>query len=269
MNGCRDDLEVGSNHQARESAMTRWIYFFYGVFCHLLFLATFAYMAGFVGNVFVPKSIDTPEGSGPWALVVDLGLIVLFAVQHSVMAREWFKDAWTRLVPQTIERSTYVLISCLAVIVLMWQWQSLGPPTIWNVEQPAVRAVLWVLFAAGWLLVPVASMLINHFDLFGTRQVWLNLRGLPYTPLPFRTPLFYSRVRHPLYVAFTLAFWATPTMTLGHAVFAGALTLYMAVAARIEERDLVRHFGETYRAYQQRVPMFVPAMREPGASQMS
>jgi methanethiol S-methyltransferase len=176
------------------------------------------------------------------------------------MARAWFKQRWTRVVPEEIERSTYVLISCVVTILLMWQWQSIGP-TIWHVEQPAVRAVLWVLFAAGWLLVPVATILINHFDLFGTRQVWLYLRGLPYTPLPFRTPLFYSRVRHPLYVAFTLAFWATPTMTMGHVLFAGTMTLYMALAARIEERELVQHFGETYRTYQQRVPMFVPALR--------
>lgn len=239
--------------------MQRWSFFVYGVFCYLLFLATYAYMAGFVGNFLVPKSIDAASAGGFLALGIDLLLIGLFALQHSIMARPWFKRIWMRLVPQPIERSTYVLISCVVTILLMWQWRGLDA-VIWNVKQPLARGLLWVSFAVGWLMVPSVSLTINHFDLFGTRQVWLYLRGRPYTSLPFRTPLPYNRVRHPLYLGWALAFWATPTMTLGHLLFAGTLTLYMVVAARIEERDLVGHFGDIYRDYQRRVPMFVPAL---------
>jgi protein-S-isoprenylcysteine O-methyltransferase Ste14 len=239
--------------------MQRWSFFVYGVFCHLLFLATYAYMAGFVGNFLVPRSLDSHPAEGLGAVAVNLLLLGLFGLQHSVMARPGFKRIWTRLVPQPIERSTYCLASCVVLVVVMWQWRGLDA-IIWNVEDPLGRGILWGLFAAGWLLVPAVSLMINHFDLFGTRQVWLYLRGRPYTSLPFRTPYLYSRVRHPLYIGWTLAFWATPTMTVGHLLFAGALTLYMAGAALVEERDLVDHFGETYRAYQRRVPMFVPRM---------
>src|SRR5262249_26559672 len=237
--------------------MRRWCFFVYGVFCHLLFLATFAYMAGFVGNLLVPKSIDSAPADGLGAVGVDLLLIGLFGLQHSIMSRPWFKRHWTRLVPQPIERSTYCLLSCVVAFFLMWQWRGLDG-VIWDVQHPVGRWLLWGLFAAGWLLIPTVSLMINHFDLFGTRQVWLYLRGRPYPSLPFRTPLLYGRMRHPLYVGWALAFWATPTMTLGHLLFAGTLTLYMAVAALIEERDLVGHFGDTYRAYQRRVPMFIP-----------
>jgi protein-S-isoprenylcysteine O-methyltransferase Ste14 len=239
--------------------MRRWSFFVYGVFCHLLFLVTFAYLAGFVGNFLVPKSIDSAPAGGPGPAVFDLVLIGLFGLQHSVMARPWFKRHWTRLVPQPIERSTYCLLSCLALFLLMWQWRGQGA-VIWDVQDPLGRGLLWALFAAGWLLVPAVSLMINHFDLFGTRQVWLYLRGRPYTPLPFRTPLLYNRMRHPLYVGWALAFWAAPTMTLGHLLFAGSMTLYMALAARVEERDLVGHFGDTYRTYQQSVPMFLPRL---------
>jgi protein-S-isoprenylcysteine O-methyltransferase Ste14 len=226
--------------------------------CHLLFFATFAYLAGFVGNRFVPKSIDTPATVLPgWALLIDLALVGLFGVQHSVMARPWFKDHWTRLVPEPVERSTYVFVSSAVTFLLVWQWQALDA-VVWDVRQHVARAVLWGLFAAGWLLVPAASLMIDHFDLFGTRQVWLYLRGRPYTSPAFRTPLLYARVRHPLYVGWALAFWATPTMTVSHLIFAGGMTLYMALAARVEERDLVGHYGEAYRAYQRRVPMFLP-----------
>lgn len=237
--------------------MRRWSFFVYGVFGHLLFLATYVYMAGFVGGLFVPKTLDSPPSGGLYAAGVDLALIGLFALQHSIMARPWFKENWIRLVPQPIERSTYVLFSCAVTAVLMWQWRSLDA-VIWNVEQPLARGILWGLFAAGWMAVPAVTLLLNHFELFGLRQVWLYLRGRPHTSLPFRTPLVYRRVRHPLYLGWALAFWATPTMTLGHLLFAGGLTLYMALAAIVEERDLVRHFGNVYREYQRRVPMFVP-----------
>jgi methanethiol S-methyltransferase len=238
--------------------MKRWLFFIYGVSCHLLFLATYAYMAGFVGGVVMPKTIDSPATLPLAAAVaVNLLLMSLFAVQHSVMARPAFKRLWTCIVPKPIERSTYVLASCLVTIVLMWQWQGIDR-IAWDVQNPQLRMLMWGLFAAGWLLVPIVSLLINHFDLFGTRQVWLYLRGREYTPLEFRVPLFYKHVRHPLYLGWALAFWATPTMTVGHLMFAGVLTLYMVGAAVIEERDLISHFGEQYREYRRRVPMFVP-----------
>jgi protein-S-isoprenylcysteine O-methyltransferase Ste14 len=244
-----------------ETPMRRWSFFVYGIFSHLLFLATYAYMTGFVGNLLVPKSIDSAPADGLRAVGADLLLIALFGVQHSIMARPWFKRIWTRLVPQPIERSTYVLISCVLLFFLMWQWRSLDA-IIWDVQQRLGRGLLWGLFAAGWLLVPAASLMINHFDLFGTRQVWLYLHGQPYTSLSFRTPLLYNRMRHPLYVGWALAFWATPTMTLGHLLLAGTLTLYMVLATRIEERDLVSHYGDIYHAYQRRVPMFIPRFGE-------
>jgi protein-S-isoprenylcysteine O-methyltransferase Ste14 len=217
-------------------------------------------MAGFVGNVFVPKSIDTPGTvSAGWAVLINLGLIAMFGLQHSIMARPAFKEIWTRLIPKPIERSTYVFISCVVTAILMWQWQGIDW-VVWDVQNPLGRAILWGLFAVGWLLVPVASLMINHFDLFGTRQVWLYLRGLPFTSLPFRTPYLYARVRHPLYLGWATAFWATPTMTMGHLLFAGVLSLYMVAAAFIEEHDLVDQFGDAYREYQQRVPKFIPSL---------
>lgn len=241
--------------------MRRWCFFVYGVFCHLLFLATYAYMAGFVGNFLVPNSIDSAPAEPLFAIGVNVLLIGLFGVQHSVMARPWFKRIWTRLIPQPIERSTYCLFSCGVTFLLMWQWRGLDA-VVWDVQDPLGRGLLWGLFAAGWLMVPAVSLMINHFDLFGTRQVWLYLRGRPYTSLPFRTPMLYDRIRHPLYVGWALAFWATPTMTLGHLLFAGTLTLYMAAAAIIEERDLVNYFGDAYRAYQRRVPRYIPRFGE-------
>lgn len=246
--------------------MQRWSFFIYGVFNHLLFLVIYAYMAGFVGNVLVPKSLDSAPANNASAVVVDLLLIGLFALQHSIMARPWFKRIWTQFVPQPIERATYVLLSNVVCFILMWQWRGLNA-VVWDVHHPLGRGVLWGLFAMGALMVPAVSLMINHFDLFGTRQVWLYLRGRPYTSLPFRTPMLYGRIRHPLYVGWALLFWATPTMTLGHLLFAGSLTLYMILAARVEERDLLVHFGDLYRAYQKRVPKFIPRLSEVGRSQ--
>ena len=237
--------------------MKRWSYFIYGVGNYLMFLATYAYMAGFVGNFLVPKSIDSQPVNSPGGAIVNVLLIALFGLQHSVMARPWFKQSWTKIVPQPIERSTYVLFSNAVLIFLMWQWRGLDT-AVWNVTQPIARGLLWGLFAVGWLLVPVASLMISHFDLFGTRQVWLYLRGRPCTALPFRTPWLYSVVRHPLYIGWFLAFWATPTMTLGHLLLAGGMTLYIVIAVRFEERDLAEYFGDLYRKYQRRVGMFIP-----------
>lgn len=241
--------------------MKRWLFFAYGTFCYLLFLATFAYMAVFVGNLWGPKTIDSPPADSVLlAIIVNVLLLALFAIQHSVMARPGFKRAWTRLVPNAIERSTYVLASCLVTIFVLWQWRPIDT-VVWDVELPILRGALWALFAAGWLAVPAVSLLINHFDLFGLRQVWLYLRGRPYTPLPLRMPAVYARIRHPLYVAWAVAFWATPSMTVGHLLFAGVLTGYMVAAVFIEERDLVAHFGAPYEAYQKSVPKFIPQLR--------
>jgi protein-S-isoprenylcysteine O-methyltransferase Ste14 len=240
--------------------MKRWLFFLYGVACHVMFFGIFAYMFAFVGDFLVPKTIDTTTGGGTGpAIVINLLLLGLFAAQHSIMARPAFKRVWTRIVPQSIERSTYVLAACVVSFVLMWQWRGIGT-IVWDVQQPAFRAILWGLFATGWLLVPVVSLMIDHFDLFGTRQVWFHFMGRENEPLPFRVPLLYKRVRHPLYIGWTIAFWATPTMTVGHLLFAIFMTGYMGLAAIVEERDLVAYFGQQYEQYRRRVPMFVPRL---------
>ena len=226
-----------------------------------MFLVLFLYLMGFVGNFGVPKTIDSGTRE-PLAFAISINLLLmgLFAVQHSVMARPAFKRMWTRIVPQPIERSTYVLMSCVVTSVLMWQWRSIDF-VIWDLRSSGLRIALWCLFVAGWLLVPGVTLLINHFDLFGTRQVWLHLKGRQQTSLPFREPSLYKRVRHPLYVGWAIAFWATPTMTAGHLMFALVMTGYMAVAVIFEERDLVAHFGQQYEDYQRRVPMFLPKLK--------
>jgi len=246
--------------------LKRILFFSYGALSYLIFLATFLYALCFVGNFGVPRTLDGPANGPLWVgLTIDAGLLALFAVQHSVMARRWFKEWWTRLVPRPLERSTYVLFSSLALILLFWQWQPLGG-VVWSVEDRAARLVLWALFAFGWGLVLVSTFLINHFDLFGLRQVWLYLLGRPYTPLRFGTPVLYRVVRHPLYVGWFFAFWATPTMTLAHLLFSVATTAYILLAIRFEERDLSREHGEAYEEYRRSVPMLVPfARRRPGA----
>src|SRR5262245_9036468 len=242
--------------------MGRIIVFVYGVVSYAIFFATFLYAAGFVGNLGVPKGMDSaPVGSFGTSLLINLGLLGLFAVQHSVMARPAFKRAWTRIVPEPVERSTYVLASSLALILLFWLWQPLGG-VVWDVENPVGRAILWSGFAFGWGLVLVTTFLINHFDLFGLRQVWLYLRGRPYTPLTFGTPGPYRLVRHPLYVGWFFAFWATPTMTVTHLVFAVMTTAYILVAIQLEERDLIEAFP-AYEDYRQSVPMLVPRLSTP------
>ena len=208
----------------------------------------------------MPESSSPATTPWPLAAAINLVLLSLFAVQHSVMARPAFKRWWVRFVPRPIERSTYVLLSCIVLAILMWQWQPINA-VVWDVHSPAARAGLWVLFQLGWLMVPLVSLMINHFDLFGTRQVWLHLTGRPYTPLPFHTPYLYKPMRHPLYVGWAIAFWATPTMTAGHLLLAAALTGYMLVAVIFEERDLVAHFGHAYEDYRRKVPMFLPLPR--------
>ena len=240
--------------------MNRILTISYGAASYLIFLVAFLYAIGFVGNLVVPRSIDAgitaPLGE---ALIVNVLLLGLFAAQHSVMARPAFKQRWTRIVPKAIERSTYVLLSSLALILLYWQWRTM-PAIVWDVSWPAGRAILWILFAVGWMIVLSATFMINHFDLFGLRQVYLAWRGQPYTDLPFRSTLLYRLVRHPIMVGFVIAFWATPTMTAGHLLFASATTAYILIAVQLEERDLVAGLGEEYRAYRRRVPMLIPGL---------
>jgi protein-S-isoprenylcysteine O-methyltransferase Ste14 len=240
----------------------RFSIFLYGVISYAIFFATFLYAVGFIGNFAVPRTLDGAPTLGFMpALLIDLGLLGMFAVQHSVMARPAFKRWFTRLVPESAERSTYVLLSSLALIALFAWWQPLGG-MVWNVTDATARGVLWGGFAFGWLLVLVSTFLINHFDLFGLRQVWLQLRGRPYTHLAFGTPGPYRLVRHPLYVGWLFAFWATPTMTISHLVFAIATTGYILIAIRFEERDLVAHHGKLYADYREQVPMLVPFTRK-------
>ncbi|MBI1369961.1 MAG: isoprenylcysteine carboxylmethyltransferase family protein [Planctomycetes bacterium] len=241
--------------------MQRKLFFTYGLACYGLFFGTYLYMAGFFGNFLVPRSIDGPVHAPLGeALAVNLVLMLAFGLQHSVMARPWFKKWWTRYIPEPIERSTYVLASCIALALLMWQWQPMGG-VIWDIRSPVPRGIMYALFAFGWLAVPLVSLLINHFDLFGMRQVWLHNRGQQYTHLPFRTPLVYKHIRHPLYVGWAIAFWATPTMTVAHLVMAIGLTGYMLIAIPFEERDLIRFHGDNYTAYRTQVPALIPRLR--------
>jgi protein-S-isoprenylcysteine O-methyltransferase Ste14 len=240
----------------------RILFFTYGSISYLIFLGTFLYAVCFIGNFGVPRTLDG-GASGPLgiSLAIDIGLLGLFAVQHSVMARKWFKDWWTRIVPKPLERSTYVLFSSLALILMFTQWRPLGG-VIWSVEDPVGQIVLRGLFAFGWGLVLISTFLINHFDLFGLRQVWLYLLGRPYNALRFATPGPYRLVRHPLYVGWLFAFWMTPVMTLAHLLFSIATTAYILLAIQFEERDLVRDHGEAYKAYRRSVPMLVPVLRK-------
>lgn len=243
--------------------MKRVAVLLYGITSYLVFLATFLYAIGFVGNLWVPKSIDSaPVSPLLQALLVDAALLALFAVQHSVMARPAFKRWVTRFIPVAAERSTFVLAASLALALLFWQWQPLGG-LVWSVETPALRVVLHALCALGWTLVLASTVLIDHFDLFGLRQSWFAFRGEPYRAPVFVTPMPYRVVRHPLYFGFIVAFWATPTMTVSHLVFAVATTLYILVAIQFEEHDLAAAHPE-YAEYRLRVPMLLPGMHRLG-----
>lgn len=229
----------------------------YGLICYVFFFVSFLYAIGFVTGLEVPKAIDTGAGGALLpSLAVDAVLLGVFAIQHSVMARPAFKAWWTRIVPKAVERSTYVLLSSAALVLLFWGWRPL-PQAIWTVAG-AWREVVWAVAWAGWAIVLASTFLISHFDLFGLRQVWSFARGAGEPAPEFRTPLFYKVVRHPLYVGFILAFWAAPTMSLGHLVFAFATTAYILVAIQLEERDLVGVFGEVYVRYQKQVSMILP-----------
>lgn len=239
--------------------MRRSFAFLYGLVSYLVFLAVFAYFIAFVGGFLVPKTVDSGGGELPIALaiLVDVGLIALFGLQHSGMARPGFKRWWRKIVPASVMRSTYVLVASLTLAFVCWAWQPI-PGTLWEVEAPAGRAVLWGVFALGWALVLAATFLINHFHLFGLQQVWENLRGRELSSPEFQTPGLYRFVRHPLNLGFLLAFWAVPEMTWGHALFALAFTGHILVSIPLEERDLIAAFGERYRRYREGVPSLFP-----------
>jgi protein-S-isoprenylcysteine O-methyltransferase Ste14 len=240
--------------------MSRVTALLYGLASYIVFFVTFLYAIGFVSGLVVPKTIDTgavvPIGE---AALVNLLLMTLFAVQHSVMARQGFKRQWTRFVPKPIERSTYVLLASLALILLFWQWRPI-PAVVWHIGNPKIAGLLIVLSFAGWLIVLTSTWLINHFELFGVHQVVNNLRGHEMPAPTFKTPLFYQFVRHPIYLGFIIAFWATPTMTAGHLLFAAVTTAYIFVGIMLEERDLIALFGDEYRRYRLHVAMLVPSL---------
>jgi methanethiol S-methyltransferase len=238
--------------------MTRFIAFLYGLVSYLIFFASFLYAIGFVEGFLVPKTIDSGASTSlTEALIINLLLMSLFAIQHSVMARPQFKQVWTRLVPKSVERSTYVLFASLALALLCWQWRPM-PTVVWNIENHNIAVALIGLSLVGWLIVLTSTFLINHFELFGLHQVANNLTGRPMPAPRFRTPLYYKFVRHPIYLGFVIAFWATPTMTLGHLLFAAVTTAYILVGILLEERDLVDVFGDEYLHYRDRVSMLLP-----------
>lgn len=240
--------------------MKKLLVLLYGVFAYVTFLVTFLYLIGFIGNLFVPKGIDDGSaGSLLQAIVVDFLLLALFALQHSVMARPWFKKWWTKIIPEEIERSTYLVFTGIALVLLYVYWQPLDI-VVWSVESPFLSGVLMALFGLGWTIVLVSSFLINHFDLFGLRQVWLYFRGKPYTHLSFGTPFLYKWVRHPLYFGLLLGFWAAPQMTVARLFLAVLWTAYVLYAISLEEKDLISVFEEKYRSYKQRVPMLLPSI---------
>ena len=238
--------------------MSKLLVSLYGIVSYVIFLASFLYAIGFVGNFLVPKAIDSGlQGAFLPALIINAVLLGLFAVQHSVMARPWFKKWFTRIIPASMERSTYVLLSSLLLFLLYWLWQPMTD-IVWRVEYSPGVMLLWALFAIGWLTVLLSTFMINHFDLFGLRQVYLNYRDQDYSDLDFKIVGLYRLVRHPIMLGFIIAFWATPVMTVGHLVFAVATAAYIFIALQFEERDLVNLFGETYKNYQKKVSMVIP-----------
>jgi len=238
-----------------------FISFVYGAVCYAVAMVSLVYGIGFIGNVLVPKAIDTPPaGTLPEALIVDLVLLGVFAIQHSAMARPGFKAFWTRIVPEAVERSTYVLVSALLLALLYWKWQPITG-IVWSVESPAGRGLLTASYYLGWAILVSSTFMINHFDLFGLRQVYLRLKSAPYTPLPFAQVAFYKFVRHPIMLGFLIVFWSAPVMSLGHLLFTGATTAYIFIGIFLEERDLRRAHGESYEQYRREASMILPLPR--------
>ena len=249
---------TGNVHSAGGALAGRAAGFLYGIVCYAIFFATFLYAIGFVEGLVVPKAIDDGAAvPAAQAVAIDLLLLGLFAVQHSVMARPRFKRWWTQFVPKPVERSTYVLLASLALALLCWQWRPL-PAVVWHVDNPAIATALVGLSFLGWLIVLTSTFIINHFELFGLHQVANNLAGRPMPAPRFRSPLFYRFVRHPIYLGFVIAFWSVPTMTVGRLLFAAATTAYILIGIVLEERDLVGVFGDDYRRYRARVSMLIP-----------
>jgi protein-S-isoprenylcysteine O-methyltransferase Ste14 len=251
----------------RIDMVRRLVILTYGILCYILSLVAFVYAVGFIGGFLTPTLLDgPPQKTLAVALAINAGLLALFAVQHSGMARPSFKRWLTRFVPEPAERSTYVLLSSVALFVLFWQWQPLGG-VVWEVSSESARAAVYALYAAGWAIVLATTFLLDHFDLFGLRQVWLAFRGIPYSPVRFATPWPYRLVRHPLYIGWFIVFWAAPTMTTAHLLFAVGTTAYILAAIRWEERDLVASHPE-YAAYRLQVPMILPRLRISSAPSM-
>jgi protein-S-isoprenylcysteine O-methyltransferase Ste14 len=239
--------------------MGRGIAVLYGVACYAIFFLTFLYLVGFLSNLLVPRSVDVgPAAATLTALTINFALIALFGIQHTVMARPAFKEKWTKIVPESIERSTYVLIASLILILLYWQWRPMTGQVIWEAEAAWAQYLAWAVFFGGFGIVLLSTFIIDHFDLFGLRQVWLNLRHKAYTHPGFKVTFFYKFIRHPLYVGWILAFWATPRMTLGHLMLAVGMTAYILIAIRYEERDLAQILGDDYVQYREKVPMLIP-----------
>ncbi len=242
--------------------MVRTFYLLFAAISYAIFFATFLYLIAFLGDFPVPRTVDEGGPVAPVgiAVAVDIALIALFGIQHSVMARQGFKAAWTKIIPKPIERSVYVLLASVVLWILYHFWHPI-PGDLWWIENTIGKNIMWALFALGWVIVLVSTYLINHFELFGLQQVWHNFKGATAADPKFRTPLFYKLVRHPLYSGFLLAFWATPHMTYGHALLAGGMTIYILIAIVYEERDLVGYFGEDYEQYRQKVGKLFPNLR--------
>jgi protein-S-isoprenylcysteine O-methyltransferase Ste14 len=253
------------SEEMKGSPIARFVAFIYGFASYAIFFVAFLYAIGFVSGLMVPKTIDKPIDTGaaaplPEAIIIDLVLMSVFAIQHSVMARKQFKQWWTQFVPKPVERSTYVLLSSLALVLLFWQWRPI-PTVVWEITSPVIAMTILGLSLIGWLIVLTSTFLINHFELFGLHQVANNLTGRPMPAPRFRTPLYYKFVRHPIYLGFIIAFWAAATMTAGHLLFAAVTTAYIFVGIFLEERDLVDLFGDDYRRYKDRVSMVLPWRR--------
>ena len=241
--------------------MKKAIAFLYGAAAYMFFFVTFVYAVCFVGNVFVPKSIDSGSATPtPRAVLIDAVLLSLFALQHSIMARRGFKKQWTRIVSWYVERSTFVVAASAVLALFLWQWRPI-PATVWNVRGTVLGSVLQVTFWVGWAILFVSTFLINHFELFGLEQVWAYVRGQQFERPAFKTPALYRSVRHPIYLGFVIAFWSAPVMSVGHLLFSVATTGYILVGIFFEERDLITAYGEAYREYRARVPMLIPLLK--------